>query len=138
VWPAFRAAAETGDFSAIPAGPRAVAFAWVMSGLVGNGGFSAWVESMGNRTGQLKEALSYLGADEHVAVLDDALAFYPSFDADTEDDRLSGGEDWSEADESRLDTVHAAFVALEERRGLVEHYAAAYLADHPDEFRSIS
>ena len=135
LWPAFNEAVdETGDFSAMTQGQRAVAFAWVLSGLVDNGGFASWIESTGHRTPEARDALAYLGASEHVSLLDEATRLYPSFAADDPDERLSASEKWTDEEEARLESLDESFYALSEERDLVRHYASAYVAAHPDEF----
>jgi hypothetical protein len=135
LWPAFdEATYETGDFSALTEGQRAVAFAWVLSGLVDNGGFASWIESIGHRTPDAKAALAYLGASEYVPLLDEAMRLYPTFAGTDEVDRLSASDHWTSADEARLDALDESFYALSARRDLVGHYASAYVAAHPAEF----
>lgn len=135
LWPAFNEAVdETGDFSAMTEGQRAVAFAWVMSGLVDNGGFASWIESTGHRTPEARAALAYLGASEYVPILDEATRLYPSFSADDPDERLSASEAWTDGDEARLEGLDESYHRLAESRDLVAHYAAAYVSAHPGEF----
>lgn len=134
LWPDFDEAVETGDFSAMSEGQRAVAFAWVLSGLVGNGGLASWVESMGHRTPAAKAALTHLGAAEYVPLLDEATHLYPTFAADDPDVRLSASEEWSDEDEARLERLDRDFHRLEGGRGLVEYHAATYVSAHPAEF----
>ena len=135
LWPAFNVAVdETGDFSAMTEGQRAVALAWVLSGLVDNGGFASWIESTGHRTPEAKAALMYLGASEYVPLLDEATRMYPSFAADDPDERLSASEDWTDDEEARLESLDESYYRLAGRRDLVAHYAAAYVSAHPGEF----
>jgi hypothetical protein len=135
LWPAFNEAVdETGDFSTMTEGQRAVAFAWVMSGLVDNGGFASWIESAGHRTPEARAALAHLGASEYVPLLDEATRLYPSFSADDPDERLSASEAWTDEDEARLESLDESYYRLAESRDLVAHYAAAYVSAHPGEF----
>lgn len=139
LWPAFNEAADgTGDFSALTEGQRAAAFAWVLSGLVGNGGFPSWMESMGHRTPEAKAALTYLGATDYVPLLDEAMSLYPTYAAADPDGRLSAQDQWTDEDEARFEALDQAFFELESaaETDLVMHYAAAYIAAHPDEFPS--
>lgn len=74
LWPAFNEAAdETGYFTAMTEGQRAVVFAWVLAGSVENGGFPSWIETLGHRTPAAKAALTYLGATEYPPLLDEAM-----------------------------------------------------------------
>jgi hypothetical protein len=139
LWPAFDSAVESsGDFSALTEGQRAVAFAWVLSGLVGNGGFASWIESLGDRTPQARAAMEHLGAVEYVALLDEAVRLYPDWAAGTPDERSSAAEAWTDAEQTRLDALDEAFYRLAEERDLVEHYAAGYVTAHPEEFPTAS
>ncbi|NEM07153.1 DMP19 family protein [Geodermatophilus normandii] len=135
LWPAFNEAVdEIGDFSALTEGQRAVAFAWVLSGLIGNGGFASWIESAGHRTPDAKAALEHLGASEYVTLLEEATRLYPTFAAGDADERLSASDSWTQEDETRLETLDESFYALAEQRDLVEHYAASYVAAYPEDF----
>jgi len=134
LWPAFHDAVDTGDFTRLSDGQQAVAFAWVLSGLADNGGFSAWIESMGHRSPEAVRALEFLGAAEYVPLLWTALDLYPTFAGDDPMERLSASEQWTGDDEARLDALEAAFGDLQAQRDLVEHYAAAYVTAHPEEF----
>ena len=134
LWPVFDAAVDSGDFSALTEGQRGVAFAWVLSGLVGNGGFASWVEGLGHRTRDAQDALTVLGAVELVPLLDRVVALYPTAGLDTEDARLSASEQWGDDEEAALDALDEAFYRLQERRHLVDDHAAAYVAAHPAEF----
>lgn len=135
LWPAFNEAVdETGDFSVMTDGQRAVAFAWVLSGLVDNGGFASWIESIGHRTPEARAALAYLGASEYVPLLDEATRLYPSFAADDPDERLSASDEWTDEGEARLESLDKSFYRLAESRHLIEHYAAAFVSAHPGDF----
>lgn len=135
LWPAFNSAVdECGDFSVMTEGQRAVAFAWVLSGLVDNGGLASWIESVGHRTPEAKAALAYLGASEYVPLLDEATRLYPTFAADDPDERLSASDEWTDEEEARLERLDQSFYRLAERRDLVAHYAATYVSTHPGEF----
>ena len=135
LWPAFgEDADETGDVPPMTEGQRAVAFAWVLSGLVDNGGFAAWIESLGHRTPEAKSALAHLGATQYVPLLDEAMRLYPTFAADHPGERLSASEEWTNEEEARLQSLDASFYRLAEGGDLVEHHAAAYVSAHPAEF----
>lgn len=135
LWPAFNEAVdETGDFSAMTEGQRAVAFAWVLSGLVDNGGFASWIESAGHRTPEAKAALAHLGALEYMPLLDEATRLYPGFAAGDPDERLSAAEHWTDEDAARLEELDESYHRLAGSRDLVEHYATTYLSVHPGEF----
>ena len=137
LWPTFdEAAYETGDFSPMTEGQRAVAFVWILSGLVGNGGFASWIESLGHRTSEVKSALAYLGATEYVPLLDEATRLYPTFAADNPGERLSASEAWTDEDETRRESLDESFYRLAESGDLVEHYAATYVSAYPGEFPS--
>lgn len=111
-----------------------MAFAWVLSGLVDNGGFASWIESIGHRTPEAKAALAYLGASEYVPLLDEATRLYPTFTADDPGERLSASDKWTDEEEARLESLDQSFYRLAEGRDLVAHYAAAYVSSHPGEF----
>ena len=135
LWPAFHDAVDgTGDPAALTEGQRAVAYAWVLSGLVDNGGFPSWIESAGHRTPEAKAALTYLGAVEYVPLLDEVMRLYPGFAAGDPDERLSTTEAWTDQDEARSAALEASYRRLAEVRDLVTHHAAAYVAARPDEF----
>ena len=135
VWPAFNEAVDvTGDFSALTGGQRAVAFAWVLSGLVGSGGFASWIESIGHRTPEAKAALAHVGASEYVPLLDRAMRLYPTFAATDPMERLSASDHWTDEDEARLEALDETFYDLSQNRDRVRHYAAAYVTAHPEEF----
>jgi hypothetical protein len=55
---------------------RAAALAWVLAGLVGNGGFEAWVESFGQRTLDAVVGLRLLGADAYAGLLEQVARLY--------------------------------------------------------------
>ena len=135
LWPVFDEAMDvTGDFSAMTEGQRAVAFAWVLSGLVDNGGWASWVESAGHRTAEARAALMCLGAVEYLPLLDEVLRLYPSAAADDPDVRLSASEQWTAAEAARAESLDESFYRLSEAGDLVVHHAARYVAAHPDEF----
>jgi len=135
LWPAFNEAAdETGDFSTLTEGQRAVAFAWVLSGLVDNGGFASWMESAGHRTLEARAALAHLGAGEYLPLLDEAMRLYPTFAADDPDARLGTSEERTDEEEARLGDLDESYYRLAESRDLIAHHAAAYLSAHPGEF----
>ena len=134
LWPAFdEAVDDTGDFSAMTQGQRAVAFAWVMSGLVDNGGFASWIESAGHRTPEARAALAHLGASEYVPLLDEATRLYPGFTADDPGERLRASEAWTDQDEARSERLDESYYRLAASRDLIT-YAAAYVSAHPGEF----
>jgi hypothetical protein len=135
LWPAFNQAVdETEDFSSLTEGQRAVAFAWVLSGLVGNGGFASWIESLGHHTLEARAALSHLGASEYIPLLDEATRLYPTFAAADADERLGASDEWTHEDEARSESLDESFFRLAEDRDLIGHYAAAYVSGHPEEF----
>ena len=135
LWPVFDEAMDvTGDFSAMTEGQRAVAFAWVLSGLVDNGGWPSWVESAGHWTAEARAALVFLGAVEYLPLLDEVLRLYPSAAADDPDVRLSASEQWTAEEATRAESLGESFYRLSEAGDLVVHHAARYVAAHPDEF----
>ena len=135
LWPAFdEAVDETGDFSALTEGQRAVAFAWVLSVLVDNGGWASWVESAGHRTAEARAALRYLGAVDYLPLLDEVLRVYPRAAANDPDVRLSASEQWTAEEATRDESLGESFYRLSEAGDLVVHHAAGYVAAHPDEF----
>ena len=134
LWPAFGEDDETGDVPPMTQGQRAVAYAWVLTGLVDNGGVPAWIESFGHRTPEARSALAHLGATEYVPLLDEVMRLYPTFAADHPSERLSASEAWTDEDEARLQRLDESFHRLAEGGDLVEHHAAGYVSAHPAEF----
>ncbi len=132
--PSTRLSTRPGTSRPLTEGQRAVAFAWVLSGLVGNGGFASWIEAAGHRTLEARAALEHLEALEYIPLLDEAARLYPTFAANEADDRLSAADAWTDEDEARLEGLDESFFALAEERDLVEYYATSYVAAHPEDF----
>jgi hypothetical protein len=62
------------------------------------------------------------------------MRLYPTYAAADPDERLSASDQWTEEDDARLEVLDQAFYDLSAKRELVMHYAAPYVAAHPDEF----
>jgi hypothetical protein len=84
---------------------RAAALAWVLAGLVSNGGFEAWVESLGQRTPDAVMGLRLLGADAYAGLLEQVARLYPTAGAADADTRLSAMDDWSDREVSHLEQL---------------------------------
>ena len=56
-------------FQALTPEQQAASLAWVLAGLVSNGGFEAWVKSLGQRTPEAVAGLRLMGADEYMRCL---------------------------------------------------------------------
>ena len=134
LWSKFDTAVESGDFSPLTPGQCGVLFAWVMSGLVDNGGWTSWIESLGHRSNDAATALEHIGAGVFVPLLEDASRLYPTASAHAPEERLSASEAWGTAEEQQLDRLDSQFYAVSVDTDLVQHYAARYVVNHPEEF----
>jgi hypothetical protein len=81
---------------------RAATLAWVLVGLVGNGGFEAWVESVGQRTPDAVVGLRLLGADAHAVLLEQVARLYPTAGAADAGTRLSAMDAWGDREVSHI------------------------------------
>jgi hypothetical protein len=88
---------------------RAATLAWVLVGLVGNGGFEAWVESLGQRTPDAVVGLGLLGADAYAGLLEQV---------------------------ARLYDLNQQFFKLQQVHDLEEQFVAPYVRAHPRHFPS--
>jgi hypothetical protein len=113
---------------------RAAALAWVLAGLVGNGGFEAWVESLGQRTPDAVVGLRLLGADPYAALLERVARLYPTAGAADADTRLSAMDDWGDREFSQLHHLTQQFYELQRAHDLEEQYVAPFVRAHPRQF----
>jgi hypothetical protein len=95
---------------------QAVLDTWVLSGVVGNGGFDAWVRSNGHRAKQTIEGLRLLGQGAVADVVTTAITITGALEDRTAGDAAIDG--LSEEDYARLDglseKVWEADAALEQ------------------------
>jgi Domain of unknown function (DUF4375) len=113
---------------------RAAALAWVLAGLVSNGGFQAWVESLGQRTPDAVMGLSLLGADAYAGLLEQVARLYPTAGAADADTRLSAMDGWSDLEVSQLEQLTQQFFELQQVHDLEEQFVAPFVRAHPHEF----
>jgi hypothetical protein len=113
---------------------RAAALAWVLVGLVGNGGFEAWVESLGQRTPDAVVGLRLLGADAYAGLLEQVARLYPTAGAADADTRLSAMDDWSDREVSQLEQLTQQFLELQQAHDLEERFIAPFVRAHPRQF----
>jgi hypothetical protein len=113
---------------------RAAALAWVLVGLVGNGGFEAWVESLGQRTPDAVVGLRLLGADAYAGLLEQVARLYPTAGAADADTRLSAMDDWSDREVSHLEQLTQQFFELQQAHDLEERFIAPFVRAHPRQF----
>ena len=110
---------------------RAAALAWVLVGLVGNGGFEAWVESLGQRTLDAVVGLRMLGADAYAALVEQVARLYPTAGAPDADSRLSAVDNWGEREVSQLQHLTQQFFELQQVHDLEEQFIAPFVRAHP-------
>jgi hypothetical protein len=113
---------------------RAAALGWALAGLVGNGGFEAWVESLGQRTPDAVAGLRLLGADAYAALLEQVARLYPTVGAADADTRLSAMDDWGDREVSRLHHLTKQFFKLQQAHDLEEQFVAPFVRAHPRQF----
>jgi hypothetical protein len=113
---------------------RAAALAWVLAGLVGNGGFEAWVESLGQRTPDAVVGLRLLGADAYAALLEGVARLYPTAGAPDADTRLSAMDHWGDREVSQLQHLTQQFLELQQAHDLEERFIAPFVRAHPRQF----
>ena len=113
---------------------RAAALAWVLAGLVGNGGFEAWVESLGQRTPDAVVGLRLLGADAYAGLLEQVARLYPTAGAADADARLSAMDAWGDREVSQLQRLTRQFFELQQVHDLEERFIAPFVRAHPRQF----
>jgi hypothetical protein len=113
---------------------RAATLAWVLVGLVGNGGFEAWVESLGQRTPDAVVGLRLMGADAYAALLEEVVRLYPTAGAADPDTRLSAMEAWGDREVSQLHRLTQQFFELQQVHELEEQFVAPFVRAHPRQF----
>jgi hypothetical protein len=115
---------------------RAATLAWVLAGLVGNGGFEAWVESLGQRTPDAVVGLRLLGADAYAGLLEQVARLYPTAGATDADTRLSAMDAWGDREVIQLHDLTQQFLELQQVHDLEEQFVAPYVRAHPRQFPS--
>jgi hypothetical protein len=113
---------------------RAATLAWVLVGLVGNGGFEAWVESLGQRTPDAVVGLRLLGADAYAGLLEQVARLYPTAGAADPDTRLSAMDAWGDREISQLHRLTQQFFELQQVHDLEEQFVAPFVRAHPRQF----
>jgi hypothetical protein len=113
---------------------RAAALVWVLAGLVSNGGFEAWVESLGQRTPDAVVGLRMLGADAYAALLEQVARLYPTAGAPDAVSRLSAVDNWGEREVSQLQHLTRQFFELQQAHDLEEQFIAPFVRAHPRQF----
>jgi hypothetical protein len=113
---------------------RAATLAWVLVGLVGNGGFEAWVESVGQRTPDAVVGLRLLGADAHAVLLEQVARLYPTAGAADAGTRLSAMDAWGDREVSQLHDLTQRFFELQQVQDLEARFIAPFVRAHPREF----
>jgi hypothetical protein len=121
-------------FQLLPLEERAATLAWVLVGLVGNGGFEAWVESLGQRTPDAVVGLRLMGADAYAALLEEVARLYPTAGAADPDTRLSAMEAWGDREVSQLHRLTQQFFELQQVHELEEQFVAPFVRAHPRQF----
>jgi hypothetical protein len=107
---------------------------WVLAGLVSNGGFEAWVESLGQRTPDAVVGLRLLGADGHAALLEQVARLYPTAAAADAATRLSTMDSWGDREVSQLHHLTQQFMELQQAHDLEAQFVAPFVRAHPRQF----
>ena len=110
---------------------QAASLAWVLAGLVSNGGFEAWVESLGQRTPDAVVGLRLLGADGYAVLLEQVARLYPTLGAADADTRLSAMDDWGDREVSQLHQLTQQFFELQQAHDLEERFVAPFVRAYP-------
>lgn len=113
---------------------RAATLAWVLPGLVGNGGFEAWVESVGQRTLDAVVGLRLLGAEAYAVLLEQAARLFPTAGAADPDTRLSAMDAWGDREVGQLHHLTQQFFELQQVHDLEEQFVAPFVRAHPRQF----
>ena len=113
---------------------QAASLAWVLAGLVRDGGFEAWVESLGQRTPQVVAGLRLMGADGYAGLLEQLAGLYPTLGAADADTRLSAMDDWGDREVRRLHQLTQQFLELQQVHDLEEQFVAPFARAHPGQF----
>jgi hypothetical protein len=110
---------------------QAASLAWVLAGLVGNGGFEAWIESLGQRTPEAVAGLRLMGAHQYAALLEQLAGLFPSLGAADADTRLSAMDDWGDREVRQLDQLTQQFLELQQAHDLEQQFVAPFVRAHP-------
>lgn len=108
---------------------------WTFHGAVCNGGFYlVFDSSYGDSMPQIRQGLDEIGAQEHLAVLDRAIAELPGAYRTNFRERQNQLDSLSDEVGEALDRLAEEYYDLEDRKPNVLSIAAAYVAAHPDDF----
>ncbi len=109
---------------------RAACLVWTMRWTVSNGGYQSWVETYGQRTRDLIEALSLIGAEPYAGLVRDVVLAAPSFEAADEESRLA------DISTPQLTELDERFFALNRDEDLLDRYLRPFLRTHHEDFPS--
>jgi hypothetical protein len=113
---------------------QAATLAWVLVGLVNNGGFEAWVESLGQRTPDALVGLRLMGADAYAELLEQVARLYPTAGAADPDTRLSAMDAWGDREVGQLHRLTRQFFELQQVHDLEAQFVAPFVRAHPRQF----
>lgn len=122
------------SFAQLSSVEAAGALAWALDGLVRNGGFEAWMESLGQRTDAAIAALQSIGAIQHAELLLDVRRLFPTANEADADARLSAMATWTAAEVSSFHDLNEAYFHLGRTQDLIGRYLAPFIVSHPREF----
>jgi Domain of unknown function (DUF4375) len=125
-------------FQSLTLEEQAASLAWVLAGLVSNGGFEAWVESLGQRTPEAVAGLRLMGADGYAGLLEQLARLYPTLGAADADTRLSAMDAWGDREVSQLHQLTQQFLELQQVHDLEERFVAPFVRAHPRQFRQVA
>jgi hypothetical protein len=118
-------------FQALTPEEQAASLAWVLAGLVSNGGFKAWVESLGQRTQGAVAGLRLMGANAYVGLLEQLARLYPTLGAADADTRLSAMDAWGDREVGQLHQLTQQFFELQRAHDLEQQFVAPFVRAHP-------
>jgi hypothetical protein len=121
-------------FQSLTPEEQAASLAWFLAGLVSNGGFEAWVESLGQRTPEAVAGLQLLGADGYAGLLEQLARLYPTLGAADADTRLSAMDAWGDREVGQLHQLTQQFFELQQAHDLEEQFVAPFVRAHPRQF----
>jgi hypothetical protein len=125
---------DDASFAKLSSVEAAGALAWALDGLVRNGGFEAWMESLGRRTDAAIDVLQFMGAIQHAELLLDVRRLFPSANEPDADTRLSAMATWTAAELSSFHDLNQAYFRLTKTQDLIDRYLAPFIRSHPREF----
>ena len=121
-------------FQSLTPEQQAASPAWVPAGLVSNGGFEAWVESLGQRTLEAVAGLRLMGADGYAGLLEQLARLYPTLGAADADTRLSAMDAWGDREVGQLHQLTQQFFELQQAHDLEEQFVAPFVRAYPRQF----